>query len=94
MKFAIGIDLGGTRIKGIAVDAEGNTLHKLYMLTNDSDGAVWKKAVAETVDAGLIPALGFSALERLALTEERKQLGGGTTFRPEKLAEQLRCFSE
>ena len=50
VKFAIGIDLGGTRIKGIAVDAEGNTLHKLYMPTNDGDGAVWKKAVAETVN--------------------------------------------
>ena len=49
MKFAIGIDLGGTRIKGIAADAEGNTLHKLYMPTNDSDEAVWKDAVAETV---------------------------------------------
>lgn len=49
MKFAIGIDLGGTRIKGIALDAEGNPLHKLYMPTHDGDGAVWKKAVAETV---------------------------------------------
>ncbi|HET9825029.1 MAG TPA: ROK family protein [Chitinophagaceae bacterium] len=49
MKFAIGIDLGGTRIKGIAADAEGNTLHKLYMPTNDSDEAIWKDAVAETV---------------------------------------------
>lgn len=50
VKFAIGIDLGGTRIKGIVVDADGNTLHKLYMPTNDSDGAVWKKAVADTVN--------------------------------------------
>ena len=50
MKFAIGIDLGGTRIKGAAVDAEGNVLHKLYMPTCDGDGAVWKKAVAETVN--------------------------------------------
>jgi glucokinase len=50
MKFAIGIDLGGTRIKGVAVDAEGNVLHKLYMPTCDGDGAVWKKAVAETVN--------------------------------------------
>ena len=49
MKFAIGIDLGGTRIKGIAADAEGNTLHQLYMPTNDNDAAVWKEAVAETV---------------------------------------------
>jgi glucokinase len=47
--FAIGIDLGGTRIKGVAVDAKGNMLHKLYTPTYDGDGAVWKKAVAETV---------------------------------------------
>jgi glucokinase len=47
--FAIGIDLGGTRIKGIAADAEGNTLHQLYMPTNDNDEGVWKEAVAETV---------------------------------------------
>src|SRR5437762_6018266 len=50
MKFAIGIDLGGTRIKGAAVDAEGNVLHKLYMPTCDGDGAVWKKSVAETLN--------------------------------------------
>jgi glucokinase len=50
VKFAIGIDLGGTRIKGIAVDAQGNTLHKIYVPTNDRDGAVWKKVVAQTVN--------------------------------------------
>ena len=50
MKYAIGIDLGGTRIKGSALDAEGNILHKLYTPTFDGDGAVWKNAVAETVN--------------------------------------------
>jgi len=50
VKFAIGIDLGGTRIKGTAVDAEGNMLHKLYMPTQDGNGAAWKNAVAETVN--------------------------------------------
>lgn len=49
MKFAIGIDLGGTRIKGTAVDEEGNLLHKLYMPTYDGDGAIWKQVVADTV---------------------------------------------
>ena len=49
MNFAIGIDLGGTRIKGTAVDADGNMLHKLYTPTRDGDGAVWKTAVAKTV---------------------------------------------
>lgn len=50
MNIAIGIDLGGTRIKGVAVNAVGNILHQLYADTNDGDGAVWKKVVAETVN--------------------------------------------
>jgi glucokinase len=50
MKQAIGIDLGGTRIKGVAVDEEGNLLQQVYMPTNDGDGAVWKNAVAKTVN--------------------------------------------
>jgi predicted NBD/HSP70 family sugar kinase len=50
MEFAIGIDLGGTRIKGVATDAKGNILHKLYIPTNDGDDAIWKNAVAETVN--------------------------------------------
>ncbi|HEV8505030.1 MAG TPA: ROK family protein [Chitinophagaceae bacterium] len=50
MKFAIGIDLGGTRIKGTAIDVDGNILHRLYTPTFDGDGAVWKNAVADTVN--------------------------------------------
>jgi len=50
MKFAIGIDLGGTRIKGTVIDAHGNILHRLYTPTFDGDGAVWKHAVADTVN--------------------------------------------
>lgn len=50
MKFAIGIDLGGTRIKGTAIDKAGNILHRLYTPTYDGDGAVWKHAVADTVN--------------------------------------------
>lgn len=48
-KIAIGIDLGGTRIKGVAVDAAGNILHQTYTPTNDGEGEVWKAAVARTV---------------------------------------------
>ena len=47
----IGIDLGGTRIKGVVIDAAGNILHQLYTATNDGDGKVWKDAVATTVAA-------------------------------------------
>ena len=50
MRTAIGIDLGGTRIKAVAITADGTILHSLYADTNDGDGAVWKKAVAETVN--------------------------------------------
>ena len=46
----IGIDLGGTRIKGVAIDGEGEVLHQTYTATNDGEGEVWKTAVAKTVD--------------------------------------------
>jgi glucokinase len=45
----IGIDLGGTRIKGVALDENLQMLHQLYTPTNDGDDAVWKNAVLETV---------------------------------------------
>lgn len=45
----IGIDLGGTRIKGVAIDADGNILHQTYTPTNDDDGEVWKEAIKKTV---------------------------------------------
>ena len=48
--IAIGIDLGGTRIKGVVLDAESNLLHQLYTPTNDGDEAVWKNAVYNTVE--------------------------------------------
>ena len=49
MKTAIGIDLGGTRIKAVAIDAGGNILHQLYKPTNDGETKVWKNTVAEAV---------------------------------------------
>lgn len=49
MKQAIGIDLGGTRIKGVCIDEAGSVLDQVYIPTQDGDGAAWKKAVAETV---------------------------------------------
>lgn len=49
MNIAIGIDLGGTRIKGVAIDAKGEIFHQLYSDTNDSGGARWKQVVAEAV---------------------------------------------
>lgn len=47
---AIGIDLGGTRIKGVAIDEQGTVLHQILLPTYDGDDIVWKKVVAETVN--------------------------------------------
>ncbi len=49
MNPVIGIDLGGTRIKAVAIDTDGKILYQLYTNTNDGDGAVWKNAVKQTV---------------------------------------------
>lgn len=48
--IAIGIDLGGTRIKAVVIDAEGNLLEQLYQPTNDGDDMVWKNSVAKAVN--------------------------------------------
>jgi glucokinase len=50
MSITIGIDLGGTRIKALAIDDDGNVLHENYQPTNDGDGMVWKQAVANAVN--------------------------------------------
>ena len=47
--IAIGIDLGGTRIKAVAIDSLGNMLHQHYQPTNDGDDSIWKTAVAIAV---------------------------------------------
>jgi glucokinase len=49
MSTIIGIDLGGTRIKGVVVNAAGEVLHQTYTPTNDGEGEIWKQAIAETV---------------------------------------------
>jgi len=49
MRITIGIDLGGTRIKGVAVDENGAVLHQAFTPTNDGEGEVWKSAIATTV---------------------------------------------
>ncbi len=47
----IGIDLGGTRIKGVAIDSTGNILAQQYTPTADEAGQPWKAAVRQTVDS-------------------------------------------
>ena len=50
MNIAIGIDMGGSRVKGVAVDADGNILHRLYTDIDHKDGGLWKKVVADTMN--------------------------------------------
>lgn len=63
----VGIDLGGTRIKAIVIDKKGNILHQRFRPTNDGDDAVWKKAVADSVQEindkfpGINDVIGISA---------------------------------
>ncbi|HSL87634.1 MAG TPA: ROK family protein, partial [Bacteroidales bacterium] len=47
--IVIGIDLGGTRIKGVAIDESGNILHQHYHPTYDGDDRAWMNSVASTV---------------------------------------------
>jgi len=49
MESVIGIDLGATRIKAVAIDADGNLLHQHIEPTNDINDAIWKKAVFNAV---------------------------------------------
>jgi len=44
-EFVIGIDLGGTRIKAVAINKTGETLYEHYQPTNDGDDKIWKNAV-------------------------------------------------
>lgn len=47
---AIGIDLGGTRIKGVLIDTQtGAVIEKRMTPTNDGETNNWKEAVAQTV---------------------------------------------
>jgi len=48
-KITIGIDLGGTRIKAVAIDESGNILYQNYQPTNDGDDSIWKQAVSTAV---------------------------------------------
>lgn len=68
MSQAIGIDLGGTRIKGVLIDSTtGTMLHQLITPTGDGEQGNWQRAVADTTQAlnaqatGPILGIGLSA---------------------------------
>ncbi len=45
--IVIGIDLGGTRIKAVAIDGPGNILYRHYQHTSDGDDTAWMNSVSE-----------------------------------------------
>ncbi|MFM7223310.1 MAG: ROK family protein [Bacteroidota bacterium] len=64
--YAIGLDLGGTRIKSVAIDPIGNIIHQSYQPTDDGDDQVWKQSIAQTASnivavLGGDPVVGISA---------------------------------
>jgi glucokinase len=48
--IAIGVDLGGTRIKAVAMNESGECLHQLYLATNDGLDAPWKLTVKQAAE--------------------------------------------
>jgi glucokinase len=49
-EIVIGIDLGGTQIKAVAIDRQGRILHQHYLPTNDGDDTMWKNTIANSVN--------------------------------------------
>jgi len=49
-KAVIGIDLGGTRTKAVALDEHGNILHQLYTPTSQADDTIWKHAILTAIN--------------------------------------------
>jgi glucokinase len=49
-EIIIGVDLGGTRIKTVALDPEGKLLYQMYTPTNDGNGEAWKYAVKNSIE--------------------------------------------
>lgn len=48
-KVAIGVDLGGTRIKIAALDNNGNLLQQMYTPTNDGNDPAWKQSILDSI---------------------------------------------
>lgn len=50
MQVAIGIDLGGTYVKGILLSQQGEVLHQHFIPTNDDADGKWRDNVLEMVN--------------------------------------------
>ena len=51
MKHVIGIDLGGTNIKGIILNAAGEIIKQTHIPTKDNGDGAWRNNVKEAVEA-------------------------------------------
>ncbi|MGA0559561.1 ROK family protein [Larkinella sp. VNQ87] len=67
-KHSIGIDMGGTRIKGVLLNTEtGEVLHRVICPTNDGEDGQWKHIVRDTFEQlnaaanGQFDTIGLSA---------------------------------
>jgi glucokinase len=66
-KYVIGIDLGGTNVKGIILDSDGNIAIQDHEPTHDDPHGLWRNNVKTLVDrllqnfSGTITAIGLSA---------------------------------
>jgi glucokinase len=49
-EIVLGVDLGGTRIKVVALDQQGTILHQFNQPTNDGDECLWKNTIAKAVE--------------------------------------------
>jgi glucokinase len=65
-RTTIGIDIGGSNIKGVLLNENGEILHRHAMPTNDNDEGSWRKDVVEMVKlmkaghGGIIEVIGIS----------------------------------
>jgi glucokinase len=50
MQVAIGIDLGGTYVKGVLLNQKGEILHKHFIATSDDADGKWREKVLEMVN--------------------------------------------
>lgn len=50
LKAVIGVDLGGTRIKAVALNHDGCVLQQQYFATKDSNEATWKQSIRDAVN--------------------------------------------
>jgi glucokinase len=86
MKYAaIGIDLGGTRIKGVAMDPEGVMIEHLYTPTEDNSSQLWKTDIKKTVHKLQEKVKGHSFVIGISAPGIPNEGNTAISFMPERL---------